>query len=97
MYSERLCRHIVECSYEIRRTLLKRTSGVEVGMCVLGYRACVNGGSTLNRLINKELPDSGLLRRLRLKIARRQAARSLSRVREVLPPGPPHVWHRSHP
>ena len=97
MHPERLCRHIVECSYEIRRTLLKRTSGVEVGMCVLGYRASVNGGITLNRLIDKELPDSGLLRRLRLEIARRQAARSLSRVREVLPPGSPHVWHRSRP
>jgi hypothetical protein len=97
MHPERLCRHIVECSYEIRRTLLERTSGVEVGMCVLGYRACLNGGITLNRLIYKELPESGLLRRLRLKIARRQVARSLSRVREVLPPGSPHVWHRSRP
>jgi hypothetical protein len=60
---ERLCRHIVECSYEIRRTLLGHTSGVEVGMCVQGYRACLNGGITLNRLIDKELPGSGPLRR----------------------------------
>jgi hypothetical protein len=94
---EQLCWQIVECSYEIRRTLLGRTSGVEVGMCILGYWACVNDSITLNRLINKEFPESGLLRRLRLKIARRQVARSLSRVREVLPPGSPHAWHRSRP
>jgi hypothetical protein len=97
MHPERLCRHIVECSYEIRRTLLGQTSGVEAGMCILGYRACLNGGITLNRLINKELPESGLLRRLRLEIARRQVAHSLSRVREVLPPGSPRAWHRSRP
>ncbi|MDQ5810628.1 MAG: SPW repeat protein [Actinomycetota bacterium] len=97
VHPERLCRHIIECSYEIRRTLLGQTSGVEVGMCILGYRACLNGGITLNRLINKELPESGLLRRLRLKIARRQVTHSLLRVREVLPPGSPHAWYRSRP
>ncbi len=78
---ERLCRHIVECSYEIRRTLLGQTSGAEVGMCVLGYRACLNGGIALNRLIDKELPGSGPLRRLRLEMLRRQAAHSLARTR----------------
>lgn len=97
MHPERLCQHIVECSYEVRRTLLGQTTGVEAGMCILGYRACLNGSITLNRLIDNELPESGLIRRLRLKIARRQVARSLSRVREVLPPGSPHVWHRSRP
>jgi hypothetical protein len=97
VHPERLCRHIVECSYEIRRTLLGQTSGVEVGMCILGYRTCLNGGIKLNRLINKELPESGPLRRLRLKIARRQVAHSLLRVREVLPPGSPQAWHRSRP
>jgi hypothetical protein len=50
-------------------------------LCVLGYRACVNDSITLNCLIAKELPESGLLWRLRLKIARHQAARSLSRAR----------------
>jgi hypothetical protein len=97
MPPERLCRHIVECSYEIRRTLLGQTSGVEVGMCILGYRACLNGGITLNHLIDKELPESGPLRRLRLEMIRRQAAHSLARVREVIPPGVPHSWHRSRP
>jgi hypothetical protein len=97
MHPERLCRQIVECSYEIRQRLLGQTSGVEVGMCILGYRACLNGGITLNRLINKELPESGLIRRLRLEIARRQVAYSLVRVREVLPPGSPQAWHRSRP
>lgn len=89
VHPERLCRHIVACSYEIYRTLLGQTSGVEVGMCILGYRACLNGGIKVNRLINKELPESGPLRRLRLEIARRQVARLLMRVREVLPSGSP--------
>ena len=97
MCPEQLCWHIVECSYEIRRTLLGQTSGAEVGICVLGYRACVNDSITLNRLIAKELPESGLLRRLRLKIARRQAAHSLARAREVVPPDVPQAWHRSRP
>ncbi len=95
MPPERLCRHIVECSYEIRRTLLGQTSGVEVGMCVLGYRACLNGGITLNRLIDKELPECGPVRKSRLEMIRRQAAHSLVRAREVIPPGVPHAWHRS--
>ena len=95
MSPEQLCWHLVECSREIRRTLLGQTSGVEVGMCVLGYRACVNYGITLNRLIDKELPESGLARRLRLAVIRRQAAHSLERAREVIPQGVPHAWHRS--
>jgi hypothetical protein len=95
MHPERLYRHIVECSYEIRRTLLGQTSGVEAGMCVLGYRACVNDSITLNRLIDKELPESDPVRRLKLELIRHQVAHSLLRVREVLPPGSPHVWHRS--
>jgi hypothetical protein len=97
MPPERLCRHIVECSYEIRRTLLGQTSGAEVGTCVLGYRACLNGGIALNRLIDKELPGSGPLRRLRVEMLRRQAAHSLASAREVIPPGVPHAWHRSRP
>jgi hypothetical protein len=56
------------CSYEIRRTLLDQTSGAEVGMCVLGYRACVNDSITLNRLVDKELPEVSPLRRMRLKM-----------------------------
>jgi SPW repeat len=94
---EQLCWQIVECSYEIRRTLLGQTTGVEAGMCVLGYRACLNGSITLNRLIDKELPESDPVRRLRLEMTRRQAAHSLARAREVIPPGVPHVWHRSRP
>jgi hypothetical protein len=95
MPPERLCRHILECSYEIRRTLLGQTSGVEVRMCMLGYRACVNDSITLGRLIDKELPESGPVRRLRLAMIRRQATHSLARTREVIPPGVPHVWNRS--
>jgi hypothetical protein len=47
-------------------------------MCVRGYGARVNDRIVLNRLIDKELHESGLLRRLSIKIARRRAARSLS-------------------
>jgi SPW repeat len=94
---EQLCWQIVECSYEIRRTLLGQTSGVEVGMCLLGYRACVDKRIALDRLIDKELPKSGPVRRLRLEMIRRQAAHSLARAREVIPPGVPHAWHRSRP
>ena len=97
MSPEQLCWHLVECSYEIRRTLLGQTSGAEVGMSLLGYRACLNCGIALNRLIDKELPESGPLRRLRLGMLRRQAAHSLARAREVIPPGVPHAWHRSRP
>jgi SPW repeat len=97
MPPERLCRLIVECSYEIRRTLLGQTSRVEVGMCILGYRTCVTYGITLNRIIDKELPESGPVRRLRLEMIRRRAAHSLARTREVIPPGVPRAWHRSHP
>ena len=97
MRPERLRWHIVECSYHIRRTLLGQASGVEVGMCVLGYRACLSDGIALNRLIEKELPGAGFLRWLRLRLIRRQVAHSLLRVREVLPPGSPHLWHRSRP
>ena len=46
---------------------------------------------------DKELPESGPVRRLRLKIVRRHAAHSLARTREVIPPGVPHAWHRSRP
>jgi hypothetical protein len=94
---EQLCWQIVECSYEIRRTLLGQTSGAEVGMCLLGYRACVDKRIALDRLIDKELPESGPVRRLRLEMIRRQAAHSLARAREVIPPGAPHAWHRSRP
>jgi hypothetical protein len=94
---EQLCWQIVECSYEIRRTLLRQTSGVEVGMCLLGYRACVDKRIALDRLIDKELPESGPVRRLRLEMIRRQATHSLVRAREVIPPGVPHAWHRSRP
>ncbi len=94
---EQLCWHIVECSYQIRQTLRESPSELEANMCVLGYWACVNDSMTLDHLIDKELPEASPLRWLRLKIARRQVARSLSRAREVLPPGAPHEWHRSCP
>jgi hypothetical protein len=97
MHSDQLCRYIVESSCQIRQTLLGQTSRVEVGMCILGYRACVNDSITLNRLIGKEMPESGPFRRLRLEMIRRQASHSLACAREVIPPGVPHTWYRSRP
>jgi len=97
MHSDQLCRHIVESSCQIRRTLLGQTFRLEVGMCILGYRACVNDSITLNRLIDKEMPESGPFRRLRLEMIRRQASHSLACAREVIPPGVPHTWYRSRP
>lgn len=83
---ERLSGRIVERSEEIHRSLLGEPSEVEVEMCVLGYRACADDLITLGCMVNEELPNSGLIRRLRLKMALRRAADALSRVRKSLSP-----------
>jgi hypothetical protein len=75
----------------------EKSPRVQVGMCVLGCRACVNGSITLNHLIDKELPESGPFRWLRIEMIRHQAAHSLVRTREVTPLSIPHAWHRSRP
>jgi hypothetical protein len=85
---ERLSRQIVERACRIHHTLQSRPSDAEVEMCGIGYRACADDMITLVRLIDKELPEAGLLRRLRLKSARAGAARSLSRVHVMLPRKP---------
>lgn len=85
---ERLSRQIVERAYEIHHALQSRPSDVEVEMCDMGYRACADDMITLVRLVDKELPEAGFLRRLRLGFARNRAARSLSRIRETLPRKP---------
>ncbi|CAN5686608.1 MAG: SPW repeat protein [Actinomycetota bacterium] len=85
---ERLSRQIVERACRIHHTLQSRPSDAEVEMCGLGYRVCADDMITLVRLIDKELPEAGLIRRLRLVFARAGAARSLSRVRGMLPRKP---------
>jgi hypothetical protein len=84
---EELSRRIVERADEIHRTLLESPSEVQVEMCALGYRACVNDMITLTHLINEELKSAGPVKRLRLRSARRRATDSLSAAREAMPPG----------
>lgn len=84
---EELSRRIVERADEIHRTLLESPSEVQVEMCALGYRACVNDMITLTHLINEESKSVSPLKRLRLRSARRRATDSLSIAREAMPPG----------
>jgi len=84
---EELSRRIVERADEIHRTLLESPSEVQVEMCALGYRACVNDMITLTHLINEESKSAGPVKRLRLRSARRRATGSLSAAREAMPPG----------
>jgi len=83
---EELSRRIVERADEIHRTLLESPSEVQVEMCALGYRACVNDMITLTHLVNEESKATGPIRRLRLRVARRHATDSLSIAREAMPP-----------
>ncbi len=84
---EELSRSIVERAEEIRRTLLESPSEVQVEMCALGYRTCVNDMITLTNLMNEEARSAGPIRRLKLRRWRRRATDSLSGAREALPPG----------
>ncbi len=84
---EDLARSIVERATEIQRTLAEERSEIRVEMCTLGYRACVNDMITLTHLTNEELPNAGLLRRMKLRRARKKATDALAGAREALPPG----------
>jgi hypothetical protein len=84
---EELSHRIVERADEIHRTLLESPSEVQVEMCALGYRACVNDMITLTHLISEESKSAGPVKRLRLRSARRRATDSLSVAREAMPPG----------
>jgi len=83
---EELSRFIVERAEEIRRTLSEGPSEVQVEMCALGYRACVNDMITLTNLINEEWRAAGSLKRLKLRRWRRRATDALSDARKALPP-----------
>src|ERR687894_619455 len=84
---EELSHRIVERADEIHRTLLELPSEVQVEMCALGYRTCVNDMVTLTHLINEEYPGAGPIKRFKLRAARRRATDSLSGAREAMPPG----------
>ncbi len=91
---ERLAKQIVECSDQIRRAPLEKSSDSEVELCVLGYRTCAEDMITLVRLVDEELEKSGPIRRLRLRMALRRATESLSQAREAFPPEALSVSHQ---
>ncbi|MGF1472433.1 MAG: hypothetical protein ACFB50_11945 [Rubrobacteraceae bacterium] len=87
---EELSRSIVERAAEIRRAMQTSEGNapeIQVEMCALGYRACVNDMITLTHLLSEELPNARFLRRARLRRARRRATDALSAARQTLPPG----------
>ena len=84
--AQALSRTIVERAGEIRRTLLSSPSEVEVEMCALGYRACVNDMITLTHLAGEESKTADPIKRLKLRRHRRLATDALSAAREALPP-----------
>jgi hypothetical protein len=84
---EVLARSIVERATEIRRTVAESPTEIRIEMCALGYRACVNDMITLTHLTNEELPHANLLRRIKLRRARKKATEALGEAREALPPG----------
>lgn len=81
-----LSRSIVERTTEIRRAMLASPSEAEVEICALGYHACVNDMITLTHIANEELPNAGILRRMKLNRSRRRATEALSGARAALPP-----------
>lgn len=82
---ELLARRIVECSSQIRVTMLEDPSEDEIETCIVGYRSCVNDMVTLAAMVAEEREKSGPLRRLKLRIVRGEALHSLARAREALP------------
>lgn len=81
---EVLSQRIVECSEQVRRTLIGDPSEAEIEMCALGCSACMDDLITLALLIKEEQPGSGLVRRMKLGAAYRHATDSLSRARQAL-------------
>lgn len=93
---EDLSRRIIERADEIRRTLLESPSEIQVEMCALGYRACVNDVITLTHLVNEESKTAGPIRRLRLRSVCQHATDSLSGAREAMPPGALRTTRQKH-
>lgn len=93
---EALSRRIVERADEIHHTLIEPSSEIQIEMCALGYRACVNDMITLTHFINEEMKTAGPLKRLSLRAARRRATDSLSRAREAIPSGALRATRQEH-
>lgn len=83
---DELSRSIVERAEEIRRMLSGAPSEVQVEMCAMGYRACVNDMITLTNLLNEASRAAGPIKRLKLRRLRRRATDALSDARKALPP-----------
>jgi hypothetical protein len=83
---EELSRAIVERATEIQRSLAESPSEIRVEMCALGYTACVNDMITLTHLLNEELPNASLFRRMKLRHSRKRAIDALALARQALPP-----------
>ena len=82
---EALARRIVECSFQIRATMLESPSETEIESCLVGYKSCADDMVTLAAMVAKEHPKSGAMRRLKLRMVRGEALHSLARAREALP------------
>jgi len=82
--AEVLSGQIVERADQIHRTLLGEPSEIEVEMCALGCRACMDDLITLALLVSEEQMRSGPLRRMKPRAAYRCATDSLSRTRQSL-------------
>lgn len=81
-----MSRSIVERAEEIRRTMSESPSEVQIEMCAMGYRTCVNDMVKLTHGINASLQEANFLEKIRLRSARRRATDSLSKTRQALPP-----------
>jgi hypothetical protein len=81
---ELLARRIVECSSQIRVTMLEDPSEDEIETCIVGYRSCVDDMVTLAAMVGEEREKSGPLRRLKLRMVRGEALHSLACARETL-------------
>jgi preprotein translocase subunit Sec61beta len=91
-----LSRTIVERAGEIRRTLIASPSEVQVEMCALGYRACVNDMITLTHLASEQSKTAGPIKRLKLRRQRRLATDALTAAREALPPNALRTTRQEH-
>lgn len=82
-----ISRSIVERSEEIRRAMAESPSEVQVEMCAIGYRSCVNDMISLTHKVNAALSEANFVEKMRLRSARRRATDSLAKARQALPPG----------
>ncbi len=80
-----ISRRIVERSEQIHKALAAKPSEVEVAMCAIGYSTCVQDLFVLAQLVKNRAPTCGPIRQLRMRVAIRRAADSLSRTRKALP------------